>query len=377
MAEPGSIKVWDGFVRSFHWLLVTAVTVAGVTGFLAGARTIDIHIWAGTVGAVLVFLRVIWGFMGSGPARLSDFVKGPRVAFAHLRDGRRHLGHNPLGGWMVLALMLMILALGATGALVLGGVFHAGPAKALMTVAQGFGLREVHEALAFLLLALIAGHLGGVVYESLRSRENLARAMVTGRKTTRVGDWPLSVEHAAPLAAAMIAAGCLAVAAIGASTLAKAQLPYPPVAIAGSTYADVCAECHIAFHPSLLPASSWEDLMATLGDHFGEDASLGQAQVDEISVYLAAHSSADTKPARLFARVNEDKPGQITATPAWERIHSDLADATFEAAPVYSRSNCAACHGDAESGWFYPGRIDLPEAAEAAGVFNGKEEEKS
>ena len=368
MAKQDKIRVWDPFVRFFHWGLVASVTLAGVTGFLMDAPVIDFHVWSGTFAVALVALRIVWGFFGGGFARFSDFIRGPRRTLAHLRGPHRHLGHNPLGGWMVLALMLAVLVLGLTGVLVLGGVFHAGPAGALMTVAQGLGLRNLHEVLAFILLALIAAHLAGVVFESLRTRENLARAMVTGRKAARAGDPPLPAGRAANLTAVLVGGGGLAVAGLGLAGMATLPPPAAPVPMSGSAYAKDCAECHIAYHPSLLPAASWKGLMATLDDHFGEDASIPAARAAEIAEYLAAHAAetADTKPARLFARVDPEDPGAITATPAWERIHDDLPEALFESAAVRNESNCAACHGDAESGWFYPGRIDIPEAAEAA-----------
>lgn len=168
------MKVWDRPVRLLHWVLVAAVATAWLSTLGWGfARA---HEPAGYVALAVVALRVFWGFAGSRPARFSRFVRGPRAVLRYavqICAGReaRHIGHNPLGGWMVLLLLACVAGLGLTGW--------------LYTTDQFWGmawLDQLHQALAWALLALIALHLAGVLFTSLRHRENLVAAMFSGDK---------------------------------------------------------------------------------------------------------------------------------------------------------------------------------------------------
>lgn len=355
-------RVWDPFIRLFHWTLVAAIALAALTGYLLGARWIDAHVLAGVTALALVGTRLLWGFWGTGYARFASFVKGPQAALEHLRTGHRSLGHNPLGGWMVLALLAIIVAIAITGVAVLGGVFHAGPAGSWLSVAQGFGAREVHETLATLLLFLIVAHIGGVIFESRRSGENLTRAMITGSKQARPGDRVQPPARAHPLRTALTATGAIAALAAGSAALSRGLPAAAPVDLQGTAYQSACSECHIAYHPSLLPAESWQVLMGGLTDHFGEDASLPAPEIAALTQWLTAHDSTatDSLPARFVGRPTRPAVIAITETAGWKRIHDDLPDGAFSAPPVYTRANCAACHSDAASGWFYPGNIDVP-----------------
>lgn len=366
--RPATTLVWDPFLRLFHWGLAAAVTMAAVTGFFGGASVLTWHLVGGLGAVALVLARIVWGFTGPWSARFSGFVPGPGALLAHLRgrDGR-HLGHNPAGALMVLALLAAVLALGASGALILGGMFKIGPFAA-ESFALGRAAREVHEPLAFAIAGLVALHLAGVAFESLRHHENLARSMVIGLKPRRAGEASppsVAVRPRVALLALLVLSGAGGAAWGFLSARPAAGLPAPiPRAVAGE-----CAACHMAYHASLLPAASWQEVMATLSDHFGEDASLPPATAQEIEGWLVAHAAgapggADTLPAHLFARVDPAQPARITATPAWIRIHRHLPDALFQARDVGAKSNCAACHQDAASGRFSPFKIDIPEENE-------------
>lgn len=190
MNNGHAIPVWDRFVRMFHWLLVGGF----FTAYLVEDDLIGVHVWAGYLVFSLVVLRIAWGFVGSEHARFADFVRRPRIVVGYLKamlSGRphRHLGHNPVGGVMVLALMGALLATTVLGMLLLGSK----PGQALSGLVGGLGLagesgqetlEEVHEFLANFTLALMGLHVLGVLFSSLQHRENLARAMVTGRKRT-------------------------------------------------------------------------------------------------------------------------------------------------------------------------------------------------
>ena len=165
------MRVWDPLVRVAHWTLG-----ASVLGCLVWRHGGALHETLGWVALVTVMLRVVWGFSGPRHARFADFVHRPRHVLAYARAalrGRepRHIGHNPLGGWMIVALLLV------------GGV--AGLSGALSVTDRYWGVAWVgtlHEVSAWSFAVLVPLHVAGVVVTSLRQRENLAAAMITGRK---------------------------------------------------------------------------------------------------------------------------------------------------------------------------------------------------
>ena len=170
------MKVWDALVRSLHWLLAAAVLTAWASGHWSGRWFDEIHHTAGYVAGAVVLVRLLWGLCGGRYARFSQFVRSPRVTWAYaqqLRTARepRYIGHNPLGGWMLLALLATAVAVSLTGF--------------LFTTEWLWGyawLSDLHAALAWLITALVIGHWAGVALTSWRHRENLVAAMLTGRK---------------------------------------------------------------------------------------------------------------------------------------------------------------------------------------------------
>jgi cytochrome b len=369
ISEKPDIRVWDLPVRLYHWLQAVLVGFALLTGYLLGATWIDFHIWAGTAIMALVVARVVWGFLGTPYARFSNFVPGllsiPEY-LGSLAMGRapRHIGHNPLGAAMILALLLMITALFITGLLSLGGVFKTGPASAFITYSEGGAIRQIHETLALLISALAILHIAGALFESFRTKENLVGAMVSGVKQRRLGDHR-DIPAARPrpiMALTVLAAGLTASISVSLALSAQYARAHPPL-IVNPTYASECGACHMPFAPTLLPAASWKLLMANLDQHFGEDASLDAGVAANISDWLASHSaeSADSKPANRFRMVNPAAPFEITATPFWQRAHRSIPAETFSQSPINSKANCQACHADARSGAFYPGNIDIGE----------------
>jgi len=192
------IKVWDIAVRVGHWSLVVLFAVAYLTGEI---DVETLHAWAGYVILGIVLFRILWGFVGTRHARFTDFVFGWRTTAAYARSlltlrPRHYLGHNPLGGWMVVALLVTLLLVSWSG-LELYATEGKGPLAGGSTVlvgsaqANGKEAREdggdslwedVHEGLASFCLMLVVLHIGGVLVSSLLHRENLVRAMITGRK---------------------------------------------------------------------------------------------------------------------------------------------------------------------------------------------------
>ena len=167
-----TIRVWDPFVRLFHWSLVAGMIAVWVT---SSSRD-DTHQWIGFVVAGLIAARIIWGFFGTHYARFTQFIKSPRTTasylFAILKGSeRRYLGHNPAGAVMIVALLVSIVATTLTGW--------------LMTTDRFYGddtMQALHSACAYGVIALAIIHVGGVILASRHHNENLVAAMITGNK---------------------------------------------------------------------------------------------------------------------------------------------------------------------------------------------------
>ena len=165
------ILVWDLPTRLFHWLL--AGTFAGAWVTAESERWIGVHTTLGYTFAGLIAFRLVWGFIGSRYARFSSFVTGPGPVARYLGSllafqPEHHVGHNPAGGWAVLALLGLGLATALSGYAAYGASSHL--------------LEELHEGVAGAMLALVFVHIGAVLVSSLIHRENLVHAMWNGVK---------------------------------------------------------------------------------------------------------------------------------------------------------------------------------------------------
>lgn len=198
-AAPRTIKVWDLFVRVFHWSLVIAFCIA----FFTEGEPFWLHTSAGFAVAGLVAARIVWGFVGPEYARFSNFTYGPKAVFGYLTDlvrlrSRRYIGHSPAGGAMVLALLIMLAATTATGITIYftGDAARDGGQVTSLSMREnesdeveredGEGeesvLQEIHSASGHIAFFLALFHIGGVALASFAHRENLPRSMVTGAK---------------------------------------------------------------------------------------------------------------------------------------------------------------------------------------------------
>jgi cytochrome b len=165
------VRVWDAFVRVAHWSLVAAVAGAWLTRE-AGAA----HEWLGYAALAAVLARLAWGVVGPRYARFAQFVLAPAATAAYARKvlaraEPRYLGHNPLGGWMIVALVAFVILVSVSGWLYTTDAFWGVK-----------WMEELHEGLANTLLGLVGLHVLGVAFSSLRHGENLVMAMIDGRK---------------------------------------------------------------------------------------------------------------------------------------------------------------------------------------------------
>jgi len=191
------IKVWDIGVRAFHWSLVILFFIA----YVSGEDEESVHIYSGYAVLALVIFRVVWGFIGTKYARFSDFIYGPHTVMQYARSvfstkPLHYIGHNPLGGWMVVLLLLSLIGVSWSGLEVYGAEGH-GPLAGDMIIAPAIAdegghdsvksgqeefWEEIHEVFANFTLFLVILHISGAITASFIHRENLVRAMITGYK---------------------------------------------------------------------------------------------------------------------------------------------------------------------------------------------------
>ncbi len=187
-ASPATVdvRVWEWPVRAFHWTIV-ALLVALVVTAKVGGNWIDWHMRAGYAVLALVVFRVLWGFFGGPHARFFSFVRGPGAVLRYARSmvlGTKewHVGHNPLGGWSIVLLLLALFTQAVTGLFSNDDVASEGPLARFVTGDLSSTITWFHRRHVWWIYALVAVHLTAVLTYLVAFRENLIRAMVTGRK---------------------------------------------------------------------------------------------------------------------------------------------------------------------------------------------------
>ena len=219
-AATRDIKVWDPVVRIGHWVIVIGVFAA----YFSGDDWQGIHVWAGYAVAAAVLIRIAWGLVGTRHARFASFVRGPGAAAGYVRGlmtgkAERHVGHNPAGAVMILALLVSLAGTTGTGMALYAVEEGRGPLAGIIAMAPEDGaqatvpseapraayrdddddeygergehevggeggewLEGLHKFFVYLTLTLAGLHVIGVIASSLAHGENLVRSMVTGRK---------------------------------------------------------------------------------------------------------------------------------------------------------------------------------------------------
>ncbi len=361
-----TILVWDLPLRLFHWLFAASFAGAWLTA--ESDEWLSLHTFLGYLMLGLIGFRLVWGRVGGRYARFSSFLYGPRAGLDYLRQamtGRavRHLGHNPAGSQAVFLLLGLGLLVGLSGVFVQGGEEQHGAAAGMFGYALGKAIKEGHELLASLMLLLVFAHLAGVALESWRHRENLTRALVDGRK---VAEDDAQAARPNSFVAVLL---LLAVATFSAwwfqyrgseGGLAFVGKKLPQNAL----WNEECGSCHQAFHPGLLPARSWQSLMARQSHHFGDDLGLDGAAVTQLLAF-AVPNAAEQGATEAAWKINHSVPAnatplRITETPYWIRKHREIAAADWTKPQVKSKANCPACHLDAEAGTYEDAAMRVP-----------------
>lgn len=183
-----TVKVWDRFLRFFHWTLVLGFATAFISGEV---RASTLHVLVGYALCVLLAVRVYWGFRGSEYARFRAFIFPISEALTYLRSmlkgkPKHYYGHNPAGALMVFTMFGLLVLIFVSGLLTLAAIDFEGPLVFLanrVSDEASYAFRHLHKFLPPVALGLVLLHLLGVLVGSIQHKENLVRAMLTGKKT--------------------------------------------------------------------------------------------------------------------------------------------------------------------------------------------------
>jgi cytochrome b len=178
------LKVWDIPTRVFHWVLVAMIVAAWVTSEFGW---IEWHAWIGQTLLALIVYRVLWGIVGSETAQFRNFIKGPAAVLAYARGlitghPPPTVGHNPLGGLMIVGLLGLIALQAVLGLFTNDDIYFEGPLRHLVDKELSDTLTGLHHLVfnGILLAALV--HIAAAIFYLVIKKENLIGAMITGAK---------------------------------------------------------------------------------------------------------------------------------------------------------------------------------------------------
>jgi cytochrome b len=198
-AAEKDVEAWDVPTRVFHWSIVILIALAW---WSAEERLLDWHRRAGYAILCLLIFRILWGFAGTRSARFASFCKTPAQVVRYVRSdmfsrsSATTIGHNPLGGWSVVAMLATMLLQTFLGlfAVDVDGI-ESGPLSYLVSFDVGRIAAQVHHCVFNALLCLIGLHMAAILFHQLYKKQNLTQRMITGRYTTdessTLFSWPL------------------------------------------------------------------------------------------------------------------------------------------------------------------------------------------
>jgi cytochrome b len=201
--------VWDLPLRLFHWLFAISIFASWYT---AEVDEMEIHFWLGYFMIGLVLFRLVWGFIGPRHARFSSFLKRPPAIWLYLKSigGREHpqsIGHNPLGGRMVIARLILVAAQTATALFATDDIIWAGPYNPAVSGETAEGLTAFHHYNFNVILGAIVLHLVAVAFYAFAKRHYLVPPMLHGRKLATIVPEHEAIASSQVLKALVVAAG--------------------------------------------------------------------------------------------------------------------------------------------------------------------------
>ncbi len=214
-ATAKAVRIWDIPTRLFHWCLVGLLGVSCYTGLTGGFYEMDWHMKSGYGILALVLFRLLWGLFGTHYAQFREFLPAPSQIRAHLttvlKKPYQRAGHSPLGALNILIILVILLVQAVTGLFANDDIFTEGPLAGKVSYETSRWLTGIHEINIWLLAALVTMHLLAIALHQFHFRENLIKAMLTGKKKAQAVQVPLTLFREIILGALTFAFSALVV----------------------------------------------------------------------------------------------------------------------------------------------------------------------
>ncbi|SFP93529.1 cytochrome b/b6 domain-containing protein [Hydrogenimonas thermophila] len=362
--------VWTLPTRIFHWMLVVYIVLMFLTS--ETESFLNIHAAFGYGVGILIIFRIFWGFIGPKYSKFAEWPLSIKEIIEFILNfsntKKIYTGHNPAASFVMLGIIVTVLFATLTGILTYGIQEGRGVLSFLNSsfFKEMELFEEIHEFFANFLLLLVGMHIIGVIVDRLlHSKINTLSSMITGYKNIEAD--PASLNFFQKLFAVIMLLFAILIplyATTFDSGLTSSRFVPVNYENEHSLFVDECSACHTLYPPFLLPTNSWKKLMATLQDHFGDDASLEKEDRISIEKFLLANSAGNsTKEAAFY--ITESLKGKkdiiaITKTPYWIGKHKNLDRDIFISSSIKSKANCKACHKDIEQGLIEDSSIKIP-----------------
>lgn len=188
--ELERVKLWDPALRIFHWALVICVVATWGLGEF-GPDIMTLHFYFGYAVCALLAFRLIWGFVGSKPARFGHFIYGPKTILGYVtrmfrREPSYWPGHNPVGAFAAFALLGILIAQALTGLASDPDDFvNVGPLASYVGYDNAVTANRLHHLLSKAVLIIVVLHLAAIAFYKVWKREDLITPMITGWKLVK------------------------------------------------------------------------------------------------------------------------------------------------------------------------------------------------
>jgi len=364
--KHGYVFVWPISTRVIHWLMAISFSAAFYTSF--HEHLLHSHVAFGFIFVTVILYRIVWGFIGPRYATFNTFKLKPSELVEYFRDKVRDrwrkipAGHNPASSWFTIWAMVVGTAIVVSGLLLYGVQEAKGPFMDLNgeNSQYMFLLDDIHKYASYLFTFWVFLHISGVMVEQFWHKTGMAWAMVTGYKKTDGEDTTVSKKLSFfAFISILLAIGAyffITSSNYNFLTLRKHNRIYYNEE--HYTFYHECGDCHKIYPPFLLPKKSWNKVMNDLDNHFGveiTEANISKAKQDSIRAYLYENSAEHTTreaSVKILKSLKGISPKAVTKTPYWRETHKNIPRSAYRDKKIKDKSNCFACHKNAENGDF-------------------------